>query len=149
APWANFAGTANPCGSSVNVGWGDLVLASYTKFGNLGLAGFGPLFVGPVISSGFAQSPAQQHYLNFQASYTKTDQDQILAKKWYMQSKLGNVTFCTNGAAVSGQQCPAENSVDLKSAWMDMEGVPANLGSRYYIKKAWVLDPTSDPANPK
>src|SRR5262249_16509661 len=58
-------------------------------------------------------------------------------------------TFCSNGATVGGQQCPAENSIDLKSAWMDMEGVPTNLRSRYYIKKAWVLDPASDPANPK
>ena len=56
APWTSFAGTTNPCGSSVNVGWGDVLLASDTKFGNLGLAGFGNFFVGPVISSGFAQS---------------------------------------------------------------------------------------------
>jgi hypothetical protein len=149
SPWSSFAGTANPCGSSVNVGWGDVVLGSYTKFGNLGLADFGPSFVGPVISSGFAQSAAHQHYLNFQASYNKTEHDQIIANKWYLQSKLGNVTFCSKGATVGGQQCPAENSVDLKSAWMDMEGVPANLRSRYYIKKAWVLDPASEPSNPK
>jgi hypothetical protein len=148
SPWTSFAGTANPCGSSVNVGWGDIVLASYTKFGNLGLADFGPSFVGPVISSGFVQPP-QQHYLRFQASYNKTEHDQILANKWYLQSKLGNLTFCSNGATLGGQQCPAENSVDLKSAWMDMEGVPANLRSRYYVKKAWVQDPASDPANPK
>ena len=56
----------------MNVGWGDVLLASDTKFGNLGLAGFGNFFVGPVISSGFAQSTAQQHYLRYQASYNKT-----------------------------------------------------------------------------
>ncbi len=138
-PWSNFAGLENPCGSSVKVGWGDLVLASYTKFGNLGLAGFGSFFVGPVISSGFSQA-AQQHYLRFQASYNKTEFDQILANKWYLQSKIGNLTFCSSGATIGGQQCPAENSVDLKSAWMDMEGVPADRRSRYYIKKAWVLE---------
>jgi hypothetical protein len=148
-PWTSFAGTANPCGSSVNASWGDLLLSSYSKFGNLGLAGFGAFFVGPVISSGFTQNPAQQQYLRYQASYNKTEHDQILSNKWYLQSKLGNVTFCSSGATVGGQQCPAENSVDLKSAWMDMETVPANLRSRYYIKKAWVLDATSDPANPK
>jgi hypothetical protein len=149
SPWSSFAGTNNPCGSSANVGWGDLVLASYTKFGNLGLAGFGPFFVGPVISTGFAQSAAQQHYLRFQASYNKTEYDQILANKWYLQSKIGNLTFCSSGARIGGQQCPAENSIDLKSSWMDMEGVPADRRSRYYIKKAWVLDSASDPVNPK
>jgi len=144
APWKDFAGATNPCGSSVNVGWGDLLLASDTKFGNLGLAGFGNFFVGPVISSGFAQSTAQQHYLRYQASYNETEYNQILNNQWYLQSKLGNVTFCSNGATVSGQQCPAENSVDLKSSWMDMDGVPANLQSRYYTKQAWVFDPITD-----
>lgn len=140
-PWQDFAGTSNPCGSAVNVGWGDVLLASETKFGNLGLAGFGNFFVGPVISSGFAQSVSQQHYLRFQASYNQTEYDQILGNKWYLQANLGNVTFCSNGATVGGQQCPAENSVDLKSSWMDMDGVPPDLQSRYYTKQAWVLDP--------
>src|SRR5947209_3082489 len=35
--WTSFAGTATPCGASVNAGWGDVVLASFSKFGNLGL----------------------------------------------------------------------------------------------------------------
>ena len=142
-PWQDFAGTKNPCGSSVNVGWGDVLLASETKFGNLGLAGFGNFFVGPVISSGFSQSASQQHYLRFQASYNQTEFDQILANKWYLQANLGNVTFCSNGATVGGQPCPAENSVDLKSSWIDMDGIPANLQSRYYTKQTWVLDPVS------
>jgi hypothetical protein len=147
-PWSSFAGTANPCGPSVNAGWGDVLLSSYTKFGNLGLAGFGPFFVGPVISSGFSK-PATQQYLRFQASYNKTEYDQIIGNKWYLQSKIGNLTFCSSGAKIGSYQCPAENSVDLKTSWMDMESIPANLRYRYYIKKAWVLDPTSDPANPK
>jgi hypothetical protein len=147
-PWASFAGTANPCGSSVNVGWGDLALSSYTKFGNLGEAAFGAFFDGPIISSGFAQSPAQQQYLRYQASYNKTEHDQILDNAWYLQSKLGNVTFCSNGATLDGKQCPAENSVDLKAAWIDMASVPKALWPRYYVKTAWVLDPTSS-TNPK
>jgi hypothetical protein len=144
SPWTSFAGTANPCGSSVKIGWGDLVLASYTKFGNLGLADFGPFYVGPVISSGFSQSPSEQAYLRFQASYNQTEFDQILDNQWYLQSKIGNLSFCSNGATLGGKQCPAENSIDLKSAWMDLASVPANLRTRYYIKTAWVLDPTSN-----
>jgi hypothetical protein len=144
APWTSFAGTANPCGSSVNIGWGDLVLASYTKFGNLGLADFGPFFVGPVIASGFSHSPSEQTYLRFQASYNKTEFDQIRDNQWYLRSRIGNLTFCSNGATISGKTCPAENSIDLKSAWMDMASVPTNLWSRYYHKTAWVLDPTTN-----
>jgi hypothetical protein len=143
SPWASFAGTANPCGSSVNVGWGDLALSSYTKFGNLGEAAFGAFFDGPIISSGFAQSPAQQQYLRYQASYNKTEHDQILGNGWYLQSKLGNITFCSNGATLDGNQCPAENSVDLKAAWIDMASVPKPSWPRYYVRTAWVLDPTN------
>jgi hypothetical protein len=144
SPWTSFAGTANPCGSSVNIGWGDLALASYTKFGNLGLADFGAFFVGPVISSGFSQSPSEQAYLRYQPSYNQTEFDQIRDNQWYLRSNIGNLTFCSNGATIGGKQCPAENSIDLKSAWMDMASVPASLRSRYYIKKAWVLDPTNN-----
>jgi hypothetical protein len=142
--WTSFAGTANPCGSSVNIGWGDLALASYTKFGNLGLADFGAFFLGPVISSGFSQSPSEQAYLRYQASYNQTEFDQIRDNQWYLRSKIGNLTFCSNGATIGGKQCPTENSIDLKSAWMDMASVPANLRSRYYVKKTWVLDPTNN-----
>jgi hypothetical protein len=142
-PWQDFAGKTNPCGSSVDAGWGDVLLASETKFGNLGLAGFGNFFVGPVISSGFSQSPSQQHYLRYQASYNQTEYNQILSNKWYLQANLGNVTFCSNGATVAGQKCPPENSVDLKSSWIDMEGIPSSSQSRYYTRKAWVLNPAS------
>jgi hypothetical protein len=143
APWTSFAGTNNPCGSSVNVGWGDLVLASYTKFGNLGLAGFGNFFTGPLIASGFTQQGMQQ-YVRFQASYNETEYNQILDNRWYLQANLGNLTFCSNGATVNGQACPAENSVDLKASWIDMSTIPAAQQSRYYTTQAWVLDPATN-----
>lgn len=143
SPWTSFAGTNNPCGSSVNVGWGNMVLASYTKFGNLGLAGFGNFLTGPLIASGFTQQGMQQ-YVRYQASYNQTEYNQILGSKWYLQANLGKVTFCSNGATVNGQKCPAENSVDLKAAWIDMSTIPAAQQSRYYTTQAWVLDPTNN-----
>jgi len=82
-----FGGAVSPCGSSVKVDWGDLVLASFTKFGNLGLADSTAAFIGPVISSGFSQK-SEQAYLRFQASYNKTEFDQILDNKWYLQSQF-------------------------------------------------------------
>lgn len=143
APWQDFAGTSNPCGSSVNVGWGNMVLASYTKFGNLGLAGFGNFLTGPLIASGFTQQGMQQ-YVRYQASYNETEYNMILNFQWYLQANLGNLTFCSNGATVNGQACPAENSVDLKTSWIDMSTIPQAQWSRYYITKAWVLDPTTN-----
>lgn len=142
APWTSFSGTNNPCGSLVNVGWGDMVLASYTKFGNLGLAGFGNFLTGPLIASGFT-TQARQQYVRYQASYNQTEYNQILGNKWYLQANLGDLTFCSKGATVKGQACPAENSVDLKSSWIDMSTIPSAQQSRYYTTQAWVLDPTS------
>jgi hypothetical protein len=120
-----------------------MVLASYTKFGNLGLAGFGNFFTGPLIASGFS-TQAMQQYARFQASYNQTEYDQILGNKWYLQTNLGDLTFCSNGATIKGQACPAENSVDLKSAWIDMTTIPQAQQSRYYTTQAWVLDPTTN-----
>jgi hypothetical protein len=142
SPWADFAGTQNPCGQYTSAGWGDLVLASYTKFGNLGLAGFGPFLIGPLIAQ-------NQTYVRYLASYNQTEYTQMLNQKLYLQANLGNVTFCSNGATVNGNQCPAENSIDLKSAWMDMTGMPAATMSRYYTKTAYVLDPATNACSQK
>ncbi len=143
--WVDFAGTKNPCtinGQTVTAGWGDVVLSSYTKFGNLGLAGFGPFLTGPVIAQ-------NQTYVRYLASYNQTEYNQILNAGWFLQKNLGNLTFCSNGATVNGNACPAENSIDLKSSWMDMTGVDSSLLSRYFTTKAWVLDPATNTCSQK
>jgi hypothetical protein len=145
--WSDFAGTQNPCaGQNVNVGWGDMVFALVTKFGNLGLAGFGPFVVGPLIAQPGAPG-SKPTYVRYQAAYNQTEYDQIFNNKWYLQKNIpaAGVTFCNNGAT----GCPTQNSVDVKSSWIDMSVVPTANHSRYYSRQAWVFDPAANTCSQK
>jgi hypothetical protein len=146
--WSDFAGTQNPCaGQNVNAGWGDMVLALATKFGNLGLAGFGPFVVGPLIAQPGAPG-SKPTYVRYQAAYNQTEYDQIFKNEWYLAKKIPatGLTFCTIGAT----GCPTtQNSVDVKSSWIDMSVVPTANRSRYYSRQAWVSDPAANTCSQK
>ena len=112
----------NPCG--VKTAYGDMTLGSFSKFSNLGQAGFGNL-VGPLV----AQNTTYVRYLT---GFNNPAFQQIAAKKWYLRSSLPtapmSITF-DNGA------------VTVKSAWIDMTGI-ANP-KRFYVRTAYVLDPVT------
>jgi hypothetical protein len=118
----------NPC--DIAAKWGDVTLGSFSKFSDLGQAGFGSL-VGPLIAQ-------NNTYVRFLTSYNKTEFDQIVGKNWYLRKNLpvkpASITF-NNGA------------IDTKSAWIDMTG--ASRPDRYYTRTAWVLNPTNGVASQK
>jgi hypothetical protein len=146
--WSDFAGTQNPCsGQNVSAGWDEMILAASTKFGNLGLAGFGPFVVGPLIAQPGAPNSAPT-YVRYQAAYNQTEYDQIFTNKWYLAANIPatGVTFCNIGAKGCPAENSAENSIDVKSSWIDMSVVPAANQSRYYTRQAWVFDPAAPPA---
>jgi hypothetical protein len=116
--WNDFTGK-NPCGLT-SVGFNDLILADFSKFGNLGLAGFGKL-VG-------ALGAQNKTYVRYQTGFNQTEFTQILGQQLYLQAKLGNVTL-------------QPGSVDVKASWILMDGI--SHPERYYTRTAWVLDPTS------
>ena len=121
ANWGTVS-PVNPC-NLTNLTPNDLVLASFSKFSNLGQAGFGSL-VGPL--------PAQNKtYTRYLTAFNQVEFTQIQKQNLYLQSGLGNVTF-----APDAQQ---NNPIDVKSAWIDM----TNVGhpNRYYTRTAWVMDP--------
>jgi hypothetical protein len=144
SPWNSYAGQ-NPCSSFripklVGFGpatawaypifslpdlrFGDVVLGSFSKFGNLGEAGFGNL-VGLL--------PAQNGtYSRYSTLFNQTEFDQIVSQSLYLRSNLPStgITF-QNGA------------IDIKAAWMDMSNV--RNPERYYTRTAWVLNPFATP----
>jgi hypothetical protein len=125
SPWESYSGQ-NPCSDFgvKNAGFGDLVLAAFTKFGNLGEAGFGNL-VGPL--------PAQNGtYTRYFTAFNQTEFNQILGQQLYLRSKLpsSGVTF-------------QDGALDIKAAWIDMTNV--QHPERYYTRKAWVLNPFATP----
>lgn len=118
----NSFGGVTPCPNVQTIGFNDLVLASFTKFGNVGQAGFGNL-VGPL--------PSQNvQYTRYLTSFNAVEFNQILNLAWYLQANLGNITFKPDS-----QQ---NNPIDVKSAWVLMAGL--SHPERYYTRSAWVLD---------
>jgi hypothetical protein len=116
--WNSFdAPHYNACG--VQLQFGDLVLASFSKFSNLGQAGFGSL-VGPLVAQ-------NRTYVRVSTAFNKTEFDPILQQQWYLRSGIpsSGVTF-------------RDGSIDVKSAWIDMTG---KSPTRFYTRVAWVLDP--------
>ncbi len=107
-----------------NIHFGQMVLASYSKFGDLGEAGFGNL-VGPLI----AQNRTYTRYL---ALINKTEFDTIVAAKLYLRKNLpdpnGNDTLTL-----------PVGSIDIKTSWIDMQSVAHP--ERYFTDSAWVLNP--------
>jgi len=101
--------------------FGDMVLASFSKFSNLAQAGFGRL-VGPLVAQ-------NRTYVRYLTAFNKIEFDQILARKLYLRDSLQNPVKFQNGA------------IDVKSAWIDMKNVPHP--DRYYTRMAIVMDPDS------
>lgn len=111
----------NPC--DIQAAFGDVTLGSFSKFSNLGQAGFGTL-VGPLL----AQNGT---YVRFLTTYNNIEFAQIMDQTLYRRPTppaTFQVTF-KNGA------------IDTKSAWMDMKD--AKHPDRYYTRQAWVLDPVT------
>lgn len=123
----SYAGM-NPCSAQgVQPQFGDMILASFSKFQNLGQAGFGNL-VGPLVAQ-------NNTYVRYQAAFDQDGFDDILNKQWYLSSNLGPSVIFDNG------------STNVKSAWIDMTGVPH--ANRYYTRTAWLYDPVADSCSPK
>lgn len=123
ATWETYeAKQFNAC--SAGQAFGDVLLASFSKFSDLGQAGFGSL-LGPLVAQ-------NRTYVRYLTGFNRVEFDQIVQNQWYLRSKLpvppAALTF-NNGA------------IDVKSAWIDMAGVPHP--ERYYTRTALVLDPAS------
>lgn len=118
--WNSFSGKV-PC-SNQNVGFNDLVLSSFTKFGNVGEAGRGNL-VGPLVAQ-------NNTYVRYLTAFNKTEFDKILSQKLYLRANLNTPNFQFDSGAL-----------DVKSAWVDMTGIAHP--ERYYTRTAQVLDTVS------
>lgn len=123
SPWSEFGGVpANPCQTDVPTpGVNDMILASITKFQNLGQAGFGKL-VGPIVAQ-------NKTYVRYITSFNELEFNQILNGQWYLRENLKKGVSFSNG------------SIDVKTSWIDMANVPKP--GRFYTRKAWLMDLTT------
>ena len=133
SPWNSYTG-ANPCttsGAPITVNFGDVVLSSFSHFGNMGEAGQppGPPLVGPL--------PAQNGtYTRYFTAYNQIEFSQIAAQQLYLRANLPMSDAGFNGG-----------SIDIKAAWMDMSGV--KNPQRYYTRTAYMMDPFANPVTCK
>ncbi|HZY60551.1 MAG TPA: hypothetical protein VFE56_12365, partial [Candidatus Binataceae bacterium] len=123
ALWNTYdAAQFNACNAAI--GFGDVSLSSFSKFSDLGQAGFGTL-VGPLVAQ-------NQNYVRYLTGVNEIEFNQILSSQLYLRKNLPNtpnsLTF-KNGA------------LDIKSSWILMAGMPHP--ERYYTRTALVLDPES------
>jgi hypothetical protein len=78
----------NAC--SVPTAFGDLVLASFSKFSDLGQAGFGTL-IGPLVAQ-------NSTYVRYLTGFNEIEFNQILNGNWFLRSKLPATLTFQNGA---------------------------------------------------
>lgn len=114
----------NACNATAS--FGDVILSSFSKFSDLGQAGFNGL-VGPLV----AQNGA---YVRYATGFNETEFNQILSGALYLRKNLPMTGAFQNG------------SLDVKSAWMLMTNVAHP--ERYYTRTALVLDPQSGNCTP-
>ena len=125
SPWNQYD-NMNPCG--IRPEFGQLVLASYSKFSNLGQAGFGQTLTGPLA----CQNGTYTMYLT---SFDQLEFNDIVGKKLYLKKNLtSDITFPTG-------------SIDIKTSWIDMTGIVNK--DRYYTTTAIVMDPVSGSCSKK
>ena len=111
-------GGENPC-KVANLTSDDLVLAAFSKFNNLGQAGFGPRLVGPLVAQ-------NRTYVRFQTAFNKIEFEQIAQGKLYLRGILkGTMTF-------------QPGAIDIKAAWIDMKDIAHS--ERFYTREAYLLD---------
>jgi hypothetical protein len=104
---------------------GDLVLASFNEFGNVGEAGFGS-FVHVLVAQ-------NQTYVRYLGAYNKAQFQQIRNQELYLAA---NVALPNTGAPVK----PSDNgAITIKSAWIDMTNVAQR--DRFYTRPAWLQNP--------
>jgi hypothetical protein len=128
ASWDTYdAAQFNACGAPVS--FGDLVLASFSKFSDLGQAGVGTL-VGPLV----AQNGT---YTRYSTGFNKIEFDQI--------ADANHPLYLRKNIPMSGPF--KDGALDVKSAWILMANVPHP--ERYYTRTALVLDPETGQCSPQ
>jgi hypothetical protein len=133
--WIVDPSVAEPCRNRPNIRPGELVLASFHKFGNLkeGEPDMSHLLV--------AQN---QTYVRYQAAYNKKVFDTIVNKGLYNPDTVGRIPRPATHDPVPDAAIEPDESMTVKSAWIELPGHgPKQIdASRFYVREdAWVQEP--------
>jgi hypothetical protein len=133
--WNVYPSVAEPCRNLPNIRPGELVLASFHKFGNLkeGEPDLSHLLV--------AQN---QTYVRYQAAYNEKVFDTIVNKGLYNPDTVGRIPKPASDKPVPDAAIEPDMSMTVKSAWIELPGHgPKQIdASRFYVREdAWVQEP--------
>ena len=136
--WNVYPTVADPCRNLPNIRPGELVLASFHKFGNLkeGEPGSRHLLV--------AQN---QTYVRYQSAYNEKVFDTIVNKGLYKPDNVGDIRDPAPDGPVPDAAIEPDMSMTVKTAWIELPGHgPRKIddASRFYFREdAWVQEPGS------
>jgi hypothetical protein len=125
--WNSFSFNSVPCSNAKDIQPGDMVLASFNEFGNVGEAGIGRL-----VNVLVAQN---QTYVVYLAAYNKLEFNLIADKKLYDAANLPPPSTPGNDAPVVPSPIGA---MTLKSSWIDMTVPGIAHPERFHTRTAWV-----------
>jgi len=108
----------------------EIVLASFSGFGDIGQAGDGALLPPLVAQNG--------RYVRYLTAYNSVAYDHIVRNEWYLRSKLPEVP--TPKPPQPPVQFPS-GSIVVKSAWVEIDGFTEAQRARFYTRRAIVRDP--------
>jgi hypothetical protein len=132
-PWHVYP-PREPCSNQQDVSPGALVLASFSKFGNLkqGEQADSHVLV--------AQN---RSYVRYQSGYNKILFDKIVGSRLYDASVVGTVAAAPVDGPVPDATKSPHGAMTVKSAWIELSGAGGNIDpSRFYVRHdAWVQDP--------
>jgi hypothetical protein len=111
---------------------GDLVLASFSGYSDIGQAGDGAL-LGPLVAQ-------NGRYVRYLESYNSVAYDHVVANRWYLRSHLPEVPVPRPD--IPPMQFP-NGSIAVKSAWVEMQGFTPDQQKRFYTRTAVVKDPAT------
>ncbi|MBV8615705.1 MAG: hypothetical protein JOY66_18325 [Acetobacteraceae bacterium] len=123
--WNSFSFGSVPCSNAKDIQLGDMVLASFHEFGNVGEAGIGNL-----VNVLVAQN---RTYVVYLAAYNSLEFNLIAQKRLYDAANLPPPgTPGTNAPVVPSPI----GAMTLKSSWIDMTGIAHP--ERFHTRTAWV-----------
>jgi hypothetical protein len=127
---------ANPCASAA--GFGDMVIGSATGIDDIGQAGIGALDPPIVAQNG--------RYVRTLTLFNRVAFDHIVSNRFYMRGELPKVPSPRPPRPVV--EFPI-GSIAVKTAWVDIEGMPGSLVQRMYTRKAIVKPPAGGACTPR
>jgi|tagenome__1003787_1003787.scaffolds.fasta_scaffold20901893_1 hypothetical protein len=126
--WNSFSFNSVPCSNANDIQPGDMVLAAFNKFGNVGEAGVGSLTNVLVAQNGT--------YVVYLAAYNQSQFNLISGNGLYDQKNLPPPTQPGLDPPVTPSPVGA---MTLKSSWIEMTTAVAHP-ERFHTRTAWVKD---------